>query len=106
MVLPVGVLHLRCHFGLDTLRIADEADEVIGVDFSPKAIALARDLAFELGSSARFVESDVYALGDVLHEQFDIVFASYGVLHWLPSLACPTKQSAAYRAHALQPWRR
>jgi SAM-dependent methyltransferase len=80
------VLHLQCHFGLDTLRIAGLAEEVVGVDFSPRAISLARDLAYELGSTARFVESDVYALRDTLRGEFDIVFASYGVLHWLPSL--------------------
>lgn len=80
------VLHLQCHFGLDTLRIAELADEVVGVDFSPRAIALARELAYELGSTARFVESDVYALPEVLRDTFDIVFASYGVLNWLPSL--------------------
>jgi tRNA/tmRNA/rRNA uracil-C5-methylase (TrmA/RlmC/RlmD family) len=34
-----SVLHLQCHFGLDTLRLAREAREVVGVDFSPKAIA-------------------------------------------------------------------
>ena len=80
------VLHLQCHFGLDTLRIAELAGEVVGVDFSPKAISLARDLAYELGSTARFVESDIYALPELLREEFDIIFASYGVLHWLPSL--------------------
>jgi SAM-dependent methyltransferase len=80
------VLHLQCHFGLDTIRIADEADEVIGVDFSPRAITLARELAYEVGSSARFVESDVYSMSDVVRGEFDIVFASYGVVNWLPSL--------------------
>src|SRR5262245_42848802 len=34
-----SVLHLQCHFGLDTLRIAMLARQVTGIDFSPKAIA-------------------------------------------------------------------
>ncbi len=80
------VLHLQCHFGMDTIRLAEAGADVVGVDFSPKAIALARELAFEVGSPARFIESDILALTDVLDEEFDCVFASYGVVQWLPAL--------------------
>jgi SAM-dependent methyltransferase len=80
------LLHLQCHFGLDTLSWARRGAIVTGVDFSPNAIGLARSLASEARIDARFVESDVYALADKLTERFDIVFASYGVLHWLPDL--------------------
>jgi SAM-dependent methyltransferase len=80
------LLHLQCHFGLDTLSWARAGARVTGVDFSPKAIALARLLSAELKIPASFVESNVYDLPDVLHEQFDIVFASYGVLLWLSDL--------------------
>ena len=38
----LSVLHLQCHFGLDTLRLAREAREAVGVDVSEKAIAFAR----------------------------------------------------------------
>lgn len=82
-----SVLHLQCHFGLDTLRVALAGGHVTGVDFSPRAIAAARRLADELGIVAHFVESDIYALPDVLDGTFDIVFASWGVLSWLPELA-------------------
>lgn len=82
-----SVLHLQCHFGLDTLSLAQEAREVVGVDFSAAAIAHARRLAAELGVAARFVESDLYELPAVLDEQFDLVFTSYGVIGWLPDLA-------------------
>lgn len=81
-----SVLHLQCHFGMDTLRIARLGATVTGVDFSSKAIGLARRLAAETGIAARFVESDVYALPDVLDETFDVIFTSYGVLGWLPDL--------------------
>jgi SAM-dependent methyltransferase len=82
----LSVLHLQCHFGMDTLRLAREAREAVGVDFSPKAIAFARELAAELGLAARFVESDLYALPAVLDGEFDRVFTSYGAIEWLPDL--------------------
>lgn len=82
----LSVLHLQCHFGMDTLRVAQEAREAVGIDFSSKAIAFARGLAEELGLAARFVESDLYALPDVLDGEFDRVFTSYGALDWLPDL--------------------
>jgi SAM-dependent methyltransferase len=80
------VLHLQCHFGLDTLRIAREAAHTTGVDFSPKAIAYARALAARMGVAATFVESDIYDLANQLTGEFDVVFTSYGVLAWLPEL--------------------
>lgn len=81
------LLHLQCHFGLDTLSLARRGARVTGVDFSEPAIALARALALELGIEARFILSNVYELTRVLHEQFDVVFTSYGVLTWLPDVA-------------------
>ena len=81
-----SLLHLQCHFGLDTLAWARRGASVTGVDFSPAAIALARSLARELAIPAAFTCSDLYELPAVLDQQFDIVFTSYGVLHWLPDL--------------------
>lgn len=81
------LLHLQCHFGMDTLSWAREGAVVTGADFSGPAIAAARSLAQELLIEARFIETDVYRLPDALSGSFDIVFASYGVLCWLPDLA-------------------
>src|SRR3990172_5144886 len=81
------LLHLQCHFGLDTLSWARAGAIVTGVDFAPQAISTARNLAAELGIEARFVESNIYDLPRNLQGQFDIVFTSYGVLTWLPDLA-------------------
>jgi SAM-dependent methyltransferase len=75
------LLHLQCHFGLDTLSWT-----VTGVDFSSQAIELARRLAAECGVPATFVESDLYELPTALDGRFDIVFTSWGVLCWLPDL--------------------
>jgi SAM-dependent methyltransferase len=81
-----SLLHLQCHFGLDTLSWAKRGAAVTGVDFSEEAIGTARALAAEVGIPATFVLSDVYDLPERLHAEFDIVFASHGVLCWLPDL--------------------
>lgn len=81
-----SLLHLQCHFGMDSLSWARLGASVTGVDFSPKAIALARSLAADLALDARFVESDLYRLPDVLDETFDVVYTSNGVLGWLPDI--------------------
>ena len=80
------ILHLMCHFGLDTLSLARLGGIVTGVDFSEQAIGLARSLSETTKLDARFICSDVYRLPDVLDETFDIVFTSGGVLAWLPDL--------------------
>src|SRR5688572_811064 len=55
-----SLLHLQCHFGMDTLSWARLGAQVTGVDFSGQAVTLARALADELHLPARFVECDVY----------------------------------------------
>jgi SAM-dependent methyltransferase len=81
-----SLLHLQCHFGLDTLSWARLGAQVTGVDFSEEGIALARSLSGELGIGADFVCSDIYELPNRLSRQFDVVFTSYGVLAWLSDL--------------------
>lgn len=80
------VLHLQCHFGQDSLSLARMGAKVTGVDLSSAAIDTAVDLNKQLGLDARFICSDVYGLPNVLDEQFDIVFTSYGVIGWLPDM--------------------
>jgi SAM-dependent methyltransferase len=80
------LLHLQCHFGLDTLSWARRGARVTGVDFSGRAITLARSLAADTGLDARFVQSDVLELDQVLDGDFEVVFTSFGVLGWLPDL--------------------
>jgi SAM-dependent methyltransferase len=93
------LLHLQCHFGLDTLSWARRGAMVTGVDFSDQAVRLAQALAQEVGLEARFICTDVYALHEVLAGQFDIVYTSYGVLCWLGDL----KRWAELIAHFLRP---
>ena len=82
-----SLLHLQCHFGIDTLSWARLGARVTGADLSPAAIDLARTLADELGfPEARFVRSNLYDLPDVLDGAFDVVYTSRGVLGWLPDI--------------------
>ena len=52
-VAGLEVLHLQCHFGADTLCLAQRGAMVTGLDFSGEAIAAARALATELGLAGR-----------------------------------------------------
>ena len=72
-----SLLHLQYHLGLDTLSWPGLGAAATGVDFSPRAIALARPLAEELRLDTRFVCEDTYDSTDALREQFDIDFTSY-----------------------------
>ncbi|NLE22527.1 MAG: class I SAM-dependent methyltransferase [Actinobacteria bacterium] len=95
------LLHLQCHFGLDTLSWARRGAVVTGVDFSGEGIRAARALADDVGLSARatFVQSDVEHLPDRLSGTFDVVFVSWGALIWLGDL----ERWADVVAHFLHP---
>ncbi|MDP3941625.1 MAG: class I SAM-dependent methyltransferase, partial [bacterium] len=81
-----SLLHLMCHFGMDTLSWAREGAIVTGVDFSDDSIELANKLRKELSIPATFICSDMYKLPKVLTKKFDIIFMSYGVLCWISDL--------------------
>ena len=89
-VAGLRVLHLQCHFGMDTLKLAQRGAEVVGLDFSAPAIDAARGLAKELGleARARFVEADVYDAPAAVAEPnaFDLVYVTWGAICWLPDL--------------------
>ena len=94
-----SLLHLQCHFGMDTMSWARLGAKATGVDFSGNAIEIARGLNDELGLDARFIQSDVYDLPNILDEQFDIVYSALGVLVWLPNV----RQWAEVVANHLKP---
>jgi SAM-dependent methyltransferase len=94
-----SVLHLQCHFGMDTIRLAWLGANPTGVDFSPVAIETAKALATEVGVRADFVCSNIYELPHNLEGQFDVVFTSHGVLSWLPDI----RNWAHVVAHFLRP---
>jgi SAM-dependent methyltransferase len=81
-----SLLHLQCHFGLDTMSWARLGATVTGLDFSGEAIKLARSLSDELKLPARFTCADVYDARATVGDQFDVVFTSYGAITWLPDI--------------------
>lgn len=80
------ILHLQCHFGQDSLSLSRLGAKVTGVDFSNKAIEKAKEITAQLKLDATFICADIYTLPEVLTDQFDFVFTSYGTIGWLPDL--------------------
>jgi SAM-dependent methyltransferase len=80
-------VHLQCHIGTDTLSLARLGAETTGVDFSPAALEVARDLSARAGPPVRYLEASVDQVPDRLPETFDLVYTGVGALCWLPSVA-------------------
>jgi SAM-dependent methyltransferase len=95
------LLHLQCHFGKDTLSWARLGAQVTGVDFSSRAVSLARQLSKEVGIEATFLQSEIGKLDktNLPSNSFDIVFTSHGAIYWLPEL----KKWAEMIAYYLKP---
>ena len=97
------VLHLQCHFGADSLKLAQRGAKVVGLDFCPAAITAANQLAKELGLAdhARFVQADLYDAPAAIAEPaaFDLVFVTWGAITWLPNI----RRWAEIVAHFLKP---
>jgi len=82
-----SLLHLQCHFGMDTMSWQRLGANCVGVDISDEAIKLAKEINAELKLNAKFICSNIYdsPLGGGW-EGADIVFTSYGTIGWLPDL--------------------
>lgn len=93
------MLHLQCHFGMDSLDWVRRGAKVTGIDISDTAIAEAQKLNQELGLNATFVCCNVLDTSQHVREQVDIVFTSYGTIGWLPDL----KPWASMIAERLRP---
>jgi SAM-dependent methyltransferase len=93
------LLHLQCHFGMDTLNWARLGATVTGLDFSEAAVRQARALADQIGvRTATFVESNVYDAPAVLTGEFDIVYTGIGALNWLPDIRGWARVAAGFVA--------
>lgn len=92
------IAHFQCHIGTDTLSLARLGAEVVGLDFSPVAIAHARQLAARCGLSAQFVEGSVYAAQTLLGTDFDQVFTTWGTIYWLDDLSAWARAAAGVLA--------
>ncbi len=81
------LLHLQCHFGLDSLSWARLGARVTGLDFSAPAIEAARRLAAEIGIDADFVQAALDdAVAALAGRRFDVVYTGKGALNWLPDI--------------------
>ena len=91
------LLHLQCHFGMDTLNWARLGAKVTGLDLSGASVEAARDLAVRAGiEDARFVQANVYDAPEALGgETFDIVYTGIGALNWLPDIRAWARAVAA-----------
>jgi 2-polyprenyl-3-methyl-5-hydroxy-6-metoxy-1,4-benzoquinol methylase len=83
----LDLLHLQCHFGLDTLSWARRGARVTGLDFSAPAIEAARTLAADESIDARFVCATVDdAVAALAGQTYDVVYTGIGALGWLPDI--------------------
>jgi SAM-dependent methyltransferase len=79
------LLHLACANGNESISWAVLGASVTGVDISDVAIESANALAQATGADARFIAADMYDLPPTLRD-FDVIYASWGVVCWLPDL--------------------
>lgn len=94
------LLHLQCHFGMDTLSWARLGAQVTGLDFSEPAVEQARELAARIGiADATFVQSNLYEARDAISGQFDVVYTGIGALCWLHDI----REWARIVAHFVKP---
>jgi len=82
------VVHLQCHIGTDTLSLARlGAKTVTGYDFSPSALAVARNLARNADVDITYVEGELYDAVEILGpRRFDVVYTGTGAIGWLPDI--------------------
>lgn len=80
------LLHLQCHIGTDTVSWARLGADVMGVDFSEKAIAAARRLSRDSGTAASFEVAELYDSPALVTGEFDIVYTGVGAINWLPDI--------------------
>lgn len=80
-------IHLQCAGGRDTLSLWNlGAEEVVGIDFSPRMLELARRLSQATGAPARWIEADVLDTPHELDGTADLVYTGRGSLMWLQDL--------------------
>lgn len=81
-----SLLHLQCQFGIDSLSWVRRGAIVTGVDISDQAIKRAEEIRDKARLEATFIRTDIFDLHNLLDEQFDIVFQSYGTHCWISDI--------------------
>src|ERR1700693_4916492 len=83
----VRAIHLQCAAGRDTLSLWNQgAAEVVGIDFSPRMLALAEGLTAATGAPAHWILSDVLETPHELDGTGDLVYTGRGSIIWLADL--------------------
>lgn len=92
------LFHAHCHIGLDTISLARLGFTVTGGDYSTTAVSHARKITAEAGvKNCGFVFADSgEPAGKELAEQYDIYYASYGVLVWVPDVEVWFRSALSY----------
>jgi len=82
---PGRALDLGCGTGSDVIYLASLGWDAVGVDFAPRAIAIARSRAATAGSAATFTVGDVTRLREAgVSGGFDLVI-DVGCYHGIPA---------------------
>jgi SAM-dependent methyltransferase len=80
-------IHLQCAGGRDSLSLWNlGAEEIVGVDFSPRMIELAERLTAAVGAPASWIVSDVLDTPHELDGTADLLYTGRGSLMWLQDL--------------------
>jgi SAM-dependent methyltransferase len=85
-VRDLDVLYLQSHLGADGVVMARAGARVTCADFSPTALAKARELADRVGVPLETVQCDARDLPEHLHGRFDLVYVTVGAICWIDDL--------------------
>lgn len=69
-----SILILGCGYGYDAVAAAKMGFEVTAVDFSESAIRFAKKLASEESVNVNFIVKDLFKLGKVYKNKFDVIY--------------------------------
>src|SRR5918995_5550387 len=94
-VAGLDVLHLQCHIGFDAISLARRGARVVAADFTPASLEKARGLARRCEVAVEFVEADATKLPVELHNRFDLVYATIGVINWIDDLRAWMRSATA-----------
>lgn len=81
-ILPGKVLDIGCGPGRNTLYLQSCGFSATGVDFSPTAIAWAKERNADRGLYAHFVNDSIFQI-DLQSEAYDVIYDA-GLLHHIP----------------------
>src|SRR3989339_1787694 len=86
-VKDLSVAQLSCNNGRELISILRlGAKSGIGFDISDEVIKEANELNEIAKENCKFIQSDVYDIGEEYYNSFDLVYLTAGTLVWLPDL--------------------